>query len=330
MAHTDHSAPQDPDWKDVLEFVRTQGEKDRAYFDQLFTRTMWSIGLIIAVGIGLATFFGLRSLSDMKDEMRKQTQAEIANMRAEVRNRIDAEFQTPAITRLVQAVAKERASDEINRVIFEEVSKQVKAAVKSQEGEIRKAVTQETQSAVARLGSTIDATVAKQIKDKVEASVRPLELQVAGYREVLDTGAIANAAMNGSRAAYFQLKPALASKNPQVQEIAAWATAALDDERMELIKSHGLNPSLTFENLIQLSAIGSQTLRARAVQAMGESSDRKYIPRVIEIIKSDPNLRVLRAALIAFSQLTKSGFQSDEDGIKKATEWWEQHKSEFR
>jgi hypothetical protein len=330
MASPNIPVVQPPDWKDVLDFVRNQGEKDRAYFDQLFRRTMWAIGIIVATGIGLATFFGLRSLADMKEEMKRQTQAEIGNMRAEVRKRIDAEFQTPEITRLVQTVARERASEEINRIIFEQVSRQVQAAVKGQEGEIRKAVSQETQGAVARLGSTIDEAVAKQIRPKVETSLRPLELELARYQEVLNVGAIANAAMNGSRAAYFQLKPALTSKNPQVQEIAVWATLALNDEQMESLKSQGLNPALTSETLTQLSSSASPTLRAKVVEAMGKSLDRKYIPRVIEMIKSDPNLRVLRAALIAFSQLTKSNFSSDEDGIEKAQEWWTQHKSEFK
>jgi hypothetical protein len=145
------SAPS-PDWKDVLDFVRSQGEKDRAYFDQLFKRTVWSIGLIIIVGLAVVTFLGVRSLADMKNEMRAQTQAEIGNMRAEVRRRIDAEFQTPEITRLVQTVARERASEEINRIIFEQVSKQVQAAVKNQEGGIHKEVLQQTQNAVTRLG----------------------------------------------------------------------------------------------------------------------------------------------------------------------------------
>jgi hypothetical protein len=330
MATPTAPIPQSPDWKDVLEFVRKQGAEDRAYFDHIFKRTTWGVSLILGVGLAVARFLGWRSLADAREQVRSQTQAEISNMRAEVRKRIDAEFQTPEITKIVQTVARERASQEINRIISEAVARQVQTVVKSQEDGIRKAITQDTQAAVARLAPTIDDVVAKQIRTKVESAINPLEDQLAKDREVLMIGAIANAAMNGSRAAYFKLKPALASQNPRVQEIAIWATLALDDEQFAMLKSGILNPDLTPEVLLQMASTGPATIRAKVAAGMGQSKDRRYIPRIVEMVRSDPDLRVLRAALNAFSALTGSNFKGEEDGMKKAEEWWSQHKAEFK
>jgi len=63
---------------------------------------------------------------------------------------------------------------------------------------------------------------------------------------------------------------------------------------------------------------------------MGILKDRRYIPQIIEIIRSDKNLRVLRSALIAFSRETDITITADEEGAKTALAWWEQHKSEFK
>jgi hypothetical protein len=330
MADPGFSPPQGPDWKEVLDFVRSQTEKDRSYFDQLFKRTMWAIGLIVAAGIGLATFFGLRSLADMRNEMKKSTQAEVDNMRAEVRKRIESEFQTRQITELVRSVARERAQSEINRVIAAEVSRQVQSSVKKQESEIRRAVTEETQRAVRDLNPKINGIVAKQTGEKIDASLRPFQATLASYREVLHTGTLATAAMNGSRAAYFQLQPALKSQNHEIQEIAGWALTAMEDEKFDMMKAQTLNPDIKPEDLMMLSSSPSPTLRSKAAEAMGKSKDRKYMPRIVELIKSDPNLRVVRAGLVAFVQLTGETIQSDEQGIEAAQKWWEKHNAEFK
>jgi hypothetical protein len=320
-----------PQWKEVLEFVRTQTKNDWDRFDRLFKYTASAISLMTVVGIGALVYFVGRSFSEGREEMRRVTKAEVENIRAEVRKRIESEFQTPQIRDVVRGVARDRAGQELNTIIKEEVSMQVQLAVKRQEGAIREAVNNETRRAVLALEPTIKSIVSTQVGTKITEAIRPLDTALARYREVLHTGSIATTAMAGSRSAHSELSSLMNSQNPDIREIATWALGAVDEELFDMLRGQPLNSDVGPEVLVQLSSHQSPTLRLKAVERMGVTKDRRYIPRIMEIIKSDPNIRVLRAALIAFSRDTGVALESwDEPAARTALQWWEHHQSEFK
>jgi hypothetical protein len=153
------------------------------------------------------------------------------------------------------------------------------------------------------------------------------------YREALHAGTLAITAMAGSRAAYSQLLSATTSQDQNIREIASWAVAAIAAENLDILRSQTLNPDLTPEQLSQFSTSPSAMMRTKAVERMGLTKDRRFVPRIIEIIRDDPNLNVLRAALIALTRAANDPvlvLPSDEEGAKTALAWWEKHKSEFK
>ena len=81
--------------------------------------------------------------------------------------------------------------------------------------------------------------------------------------------------------------------------------------------------------ILGFSSNASPTLRAKAAEEMGKSRNRKYVPRIIEMIENDPNLRVLRAALGALTIFSNEPTTMDRKGVEGAKKWWEKHKCEY-
>jgi hypothetical protein len=95
MAHPHEPEQLSPQWREVLTFIQTQTANDWARFERLFKYTAGAIALITAFGGAALVYFVGHSLSESREEMRRVTTAEVDNMRAEVRKRIESEFQTP-------------------------------------------------------------------------------------------------------------------------------------------------------------------------------------------------------------------------------------------
>lgn len=95
-----------PEWKEVLAFVREQGEADRKSFDRMFQRTIWFLGVILAVltlAISLLARWSIgRSMAEAK---------------AVVRERVTAEFDTPRIREPLNDVAKQKYSTELQKLM---------------------------------------------------------------------------------------------------------------------------------------------------------------------------------------------------------------------
>src|SRR6266853_5206503 len=125
-----------------LEFAQSQGEKDRAHFKHLFDRTYWFIAIVVAV-VGVAgTILGVSSVQQIRekaeltvnteiakvqselenmrseiktnaDESKRKVQEELSSAHVEVSKRVDAEFRSENITRLVQDAAKNKTDVEL-------------------------------------------------------------------------------------------------------------------------------------------------------------------------------------------------------------------------
>lgn len=319
------------EWKEVLVFVQNQNKSDRDYFDRLFSRTMWAVGIILTAALAVVAFFGVRSYRELKDEMRRQTEDEVRSMRAEVRREIDRQFAAPQIANVIRAVAKERAAGEINKVVRGEVTQSVESAVRQQEPAIRRAIAAETEVRLRNLSSLIEATVANQTRERVERALQPLQAKVAATTEVIRATTLAATAVNGSRAAYAQLKSlASSTSNQDVREVGAWAIQAVEDEHLSALVPGRLNPQLGHEGLVAMASQPWPTLRQKAAEEMGFSKNRRYLPMVVKLIE-DTNLRVSRAAIQAFVNLTGQTMQGDhEQNVQAAKRWWDQHKAEFK
>src|SRR5207248_2875537 len=88
--------------------AQRQAGEEIAFFERLFTKTIWCIGTVLVVGVGLATFFGFQTVNQIREDARKAAETELVNVRAEVRKRIDDEFRSEQIKKLVRDVAEDR------------------------------------------------------------------------------------------------------------------------------------------------------------------------------------------------------------------------------
>ena len=156
-----------------LKFAQDQSSEDRAYFDQLFKRTAWFLGVLLAASGAAVAFFGLHTISQLREEMRMVTLEEVGKMRQEVEARVGEEFRTENIHELVRKVAMERTGSEMRSLIKQSVDAQVALGVKAEEPKIAHAVTEETARAVDRLSPVIDDRMSAQVEKKVAEEVTP-------------------------------------------------------------------------------------------------------------------------------------------------------------
>jgi hypothetical protein len=230
--------------------------------------------------------------------------AETERLRQQIRLRLDQEFETPRIHQVIESEARRYTATEAQSYI----TTQVDAGLKPFQAQV---------------------TQVRQTLADVSNRLEPVKTAVDTYRDVLHTATLATTAMAGSRSAHRELNSLVNSQNADVRQIAGWALEAVDNELLDMLRNQTLNPELGREALLQLSRHSAPTMREKAVERMGVTKDRQYVPRIIEMIRSDPNIRVLRAALIAFNQETAVTVEADETGATLALKWWDEHKTEF-
>src|SRR5437879_10701303 len=119
-------------------FDRSLSEMDRSrdYFEALFKRTLWAVGIIVALILAGVGFLGFRSWSDVQSRMEtklQETQTAITVRGQQaiqdtdkvIRDRAEAAFKDESIKSYVRQVAKEKTSSELSGVIQRTVAEQV-------------------------------------------------------------------------------------------------------------------------------------------------------------------------------------------------------------
>jgi hypothetical protein len=99
-----------------MEFLRAENDANRrASRDdaeanrKLLLDSIKFVSIAVAALIGVAGIFGYRSVSDLKDTLetqaRQATNAEIARMQVEIRQRLEEQFKTPELQKMVRSEA---------------------------------------------------------------------------------------------------------------------------------------------------------------------------------------------------------------------------------
>lgn len=188
----------------TLEFVQSQIDKDRNFFKHLLGITTLFLSAVIGVG-GWFSFSSLEQLkSNVRDSVRAEldvSKAELAavkanatatiaevraearlgldNVRVEVQKRVDKEFDSVSIRRVVSQAATESAKGELNTIIRTEAANQVAAGLRKEEATIQRIVKDTTTSAVADMHPLIEATVTRETARQVDGVLGPLQGQLA-------------------------------------------------------------------------------------------------------------------------------------------------------
>lgn len=158
------------EWREVLTFLQTQMTADREYFDHIFRRTLWALGIITTVCASALIFFGINTLSSINKTL--------AEVREDVRARVDSEFKKDNIEHLVKDIAEQKTKSAFAEVIGKEVATQIRTL---QPG-ISSAVSHDLQERLKRF-----ETFERHQAPRVLSSVQRLELikaltAYAGYR----------------------------------------------------------------------------------------------------------------------------------------------------
>jgi len=186
-----------------LEFAQAQIEKDRSFYKHLYTYAMAFLAFMIVVA-GIFSYTSVNQMrTDMKasvdaelvalrtqakaatDEAQATVNRELANVRMEVQKRIDTEFRSDNIAKLIANVAKERTDKELTEIIRSETSTQVAKGIQEHLPAIRRIIEDQTREGVKALQPTINRIVADELEAQVMKSVAPVEAQMKEYEELI-------------------------------------------------------------------------------------------------------------------------------------------------
>jgi hypothetical protein len=341
-----------------LEFAQGQIKNDRDFFKHLYTLAFAFIAIMVAA----AGTFQYSSVSQMRTDMkasvdaelvranrelsalvaegkvaiaeaRNKTTKELENVRAEVKERIDTEFQSGNISTLVANAAKDRTEKELTEIIRLEVSTQVAKGLKDEAPDIRKIIEDQTKEAVKVLEPTIRASVEKATQDQVRVAVEPIREQMATYGQFVTVETLATFARGDGRQALDYLLQIIAgnkpeSKNRELVNLAVAAVSAVVKEHqsgLRMVKS--FKEKQTSEAMKKFMSSNNAAEREAAIDNY-PPNDKTILPLLVQIIKSDASLSVLNAAVIRFNALTDQTFDFwKADDILK---WWDSNQSSFQ
>ena len=159
MSNSTTNPSKETDWREVMEFFQAQMDRDRAYFDRLYKRTLSAIAIIATLVVAAFGAVGFNSLESMERQ---------------VTTRVAAEFETDRIRAIVQQVASEQASGKFEEAIRTQVSEEVG----SRQAEINEKIDEATQASIARAVSD-ELTRVSGLAAEGHARIVLLELKIS-------------------------------------------------------------------------------------------------------------------------------------------------------
>jgi hypothetical protein len=208
--------------KQYLDFAQTQIEKDRGFYKYLYTIA----GAFLAFMVAVAGFFSYSNVSQMRSDMKASVDAELValraqsvatsqeahstvtreldNVRTEVEKRIQTEFRSDNIQKLISNAARDRTNNELTEIIRDETAKQVAEAILEQSPAIRKNVEDQTRVAVKELQPIIDGIVHAELEHQVKKSVAPVESEMQKMAAAFAQATLTQLAMSGQMFSGFQ------------------------------------------------------------------------------------------------------------------------------
>jgi len=336
--------PAENQTQELLKFLREENSANRAAIRddavanrQLLLDTVRLVSIPVAVLIAVAAWFGFKSISDLKGaleaEARQSTQVEVSRMQNEIRGRISEQFQTPALQKMVKEAAAEQTKTASEPLIKQEVATQVKARVDTERPTIVAAVTEQTKAAVKQMGPQIDQQVRDSVEAKVQHQVEPVIQKLNTLKSDADLQRLIIRMDNDDAVAFDQLL-AILSETTNVETTDLVRTAITDVvERHETAVTMGrdFKAPLTETQMlvIMMDTSHPPVDRETAIdKLLGTSTqNRSLVPKLVEVITSDPSLNVRCHAGRAFNNLTSQHFKCLDKPDQLA--WWQANKKAF-
>ena len=262
-------------------------------------------------------------------------------MQDEIRQKLQAQFETPQLQKMVKEAASVQTGAVLRPLIQQEVSSDVAKRVKDEQQTINSTLVSETHKAVDNLKPDIDsivstrvnATVDKSVDNQISTKVQPV-LSSLQQKEGLSDLLIR--AQTGDGVAFDQLSFYAArfpSPRPEIQQSIVRAVRDIIRQHNQAVRS-----SLTFikpqtdEQMLQYLHDSESGNREAAIDNLKEAALRSHADDLFRIMTSDPELSVREAAFIRFKQLR--GDNDPEHNIQNldnytVSQWWSKHRQEF-
>ena len=329
--------PNSDQTRDLLQFLREENAASRSAVREdaeasrkLLLDTVRLISLPVTALAIIAAFLGFASVRDLKQtiqaEASRQTRTEITRMQGEIRTRLDEQFQTPALQKTVKEAAKESTKTAAEPLIKSEVANQVRSRVDAEKPAIAAAVTQQSQIAVKQMGSQLDSLVTKSVDAKVSTDIDPVIQKVkdeadfqlliirvnADDAQALDTLARLPVSTDPSRksVANAALRTVYASHNSGMFQSRSFTSPQTDDQ----LVAHLSNPN--------------SYNREAALNALTPKKNLPLLPKIVEMMMSDPSIDVRCAAFRAFNSWTAQSFECLD--FVNALSWLTANKQKFQ
>jgi hypothetical protein len=323
-----------------LEFAQGQIEKDRSFYKHLYTYAIAFIGCLIVV----AGFFSYNSVNQMRTDMKTLVDAELAtlratinqelaNVRTEVQKRIDTEFRSDNIARLIASAAKERTDNELTGIIRSETSAQVAKGIQEQGPAIQKIVEDQTREAVKTLQPIISRIVTDELEAQVKKSVTPVEAKMKVYEELVTTQRLSALAKNGDRKSFDQLLAiglmGVTSLSEETKMLAQTTVRDIIRQKHNILRRMKVDfKEKQSPEAMKIILKNSPHIddRLAAIDNFPQD-DVSILPLLIETIQSDNDLEVVWTAFRLFNSMTKQSFEFPNYG--QVFEWWNKNRATF-
>jgi len=336
--------PPNDQTRELLQFLREENAANRTAVREdaeanrrLLLDTVRLISIPAAVVIAVAAFFGIRSISDLKEtleaEARRSTQVEINKMQNEIQNRLSDQFKTPALQQMVNDAAASYTKSAADPLIKQEVATQVRTRVDAEKPTIVAAVTEQTKSAVNQMAPQINEQVRDSVEATVQTHVAPVVQTLSDIKADAGLQDLIIRMDNDDALAFDQLLSLSGQTTDLIKK------NEIQGALMEVIATHqsGLQVVQTFnvprskEQMLALldNKAAYRTEREAAVWALSALPEMRstLLPKLVVMLTSDPSLSVRCTAARQFDAYTNQGFGClDKDNINK---WWAANEATF-
>lgn len=245
---------------------------------------------LVAVGI----FFTYKSSNDFKKEVRE----EVERLKTEVSKRIDDEFKKENIHKMVEEKAKSRIDEVADALIEKQIAEKITPQIKSAEEQLEKL---KQRNEISQLG---DRAISEASRDSLEELMKKWE-------EARDGDIKGTVKAEIARIKIFWVT-ATTTKGVTL-------TAHGEKKNESDIKTNELIEGLLNDNDWRVQALIAQELGKRKEKGVPEA--------LLQCIKTNKNLEVIRNAVRAFNLVT--GFDNpDVFAYSNAQNWWNEHSAE--
>lgn len=264
------------------------------------------LGTLLAILIGVGTFFTYDSVSAFRNEMREQVTADTKLVQEQVRAQIDLEFGRDNIQALIATQAQERIDAVADRLIKEQIEQQVSPRMIS--------LTMEIDSYEQRM------MAAEYMLEDFEAARRTLDAEI-------EMASLVFSAMADSRSAYDSLREIAGTPDHLRSELAARTVRQV--ERAHEWKGWyssdewpaDAGRSLSF--LLTALSDPDPLIRKAALDTLWRDGDASAIQGIMNLLEVETELTVCAAATRALSELTQQ--ESAALDIEFWLSWWEEN-----